>query len=284
MASLSPRRKESSASSLDGDLPPRIEGDVPPAYTAGPPPSAVEPSGEASPPDSELPKHAGFDLSAMKELIEDVEVNPADMQVQEAGQYPMPPVPPPTNRSESAPPPLHESPSTTPVVKSLELTPELESDRSADLSAVFQRSVSMSNLHEEPEAGIQSVYPQPSHAMPQDDFGVTSYYRPSVPSAPLSPDGFNSTWATNTTSKLDSQVFGNRSLGPSTDTLPFANHNRSTSSPHAFPHNPFSSSAVGLSFGGADGSITPVEAERDPWASSPIQTKVPGYSSNPWQS
>jgi hypothetical protein len=234
----------------------------------------------------------------MKRIIENAELNPAELQVQAPGQYPVPPIPPPTNRSESAPPPIPESPSTTPVMRpSLQLPPEpefeAEPNSHSNLTAAFQRSMSVGNLHEQRETVIPSTYSQPSQAMP---FGSTSSFTPrALPSALPSTGGFNSTWATDpdTITKPDSQVAGIRSLGPSTDAFPFANHNGSITphgSSYAHSHNPFTSfsspsAASGLSFGGADGSITPnTEVERDPWDAKPLQRKMSGYSSNPWQS
>lgn len=233
----------------------------------------------------------------MKRIIENAELNPAELQVQTPGQYSVPPIPPPTNRSESAPPPIPESPPTTPVMKpSLQLQPEPASEAGSShssLTAAFQRSMSVGNLHEQRETVIPSTYSQPSQAMP---FGSTSSSTPrALPSVLPSTDSFNSTWATDpdTITKPDSQVTGIRSLGPSTDVFPFASHNGSITphgSSYALSHNPFTSfsspsPASGLSFGGADGSITPnTEVERDPWDPMPLQRKMSGYSSNPWQS
>jgi hypothetical protein len=273
-----------------------MEKDDPPPYTNEQPPAAVEPSGDPAPSDAELPKHAGFDLTAMKKIIENAELDPAELHLQDPGKYPVPPIPPPISRSESAPSPLHESPSTTPVMRSsLQLGPEPESGAGpsshTDINAAFQRSMSMNNLDEEPEPVMPSTRSQPSQAILQDGFGATSSStpRPSGPSVLSSADS-DSKWPADSVSKPDSH-------GSSTDTFAFANRNGSVTpfgSSYSLPHNPFadfssqsvgpSSQSAGLSFGGADGSITPhAEAERDPWHSRPPQTKVSGYSSNPWQ-
>jgi hypothetical protein len=292
-AASSQKKSTSNSSTPDEDLPPRIEkDDPPPPYTNGQPPN-----GEAGPSDAELPKHAGFDLSAMKKIIENAELNPAELQVQDPDRYPVPPIPPPTNRSESTPLPLHESPSTTPVMRSsMQLASESESvpksSSRIDLNAAFQRSVSMNDLREEPEATTLSVYSQPSDANLQDGPGAPSYStpRPSLPSA-LPSAGSNSAWAGDIITKPDSHALDSQPLGPFAATNPFANHNgliTPSSSSYSLPHNPFadvSSQSVGLSFGGVDGTITPnAEAERDPWGSRPLHTKVSGFSSNPWQS
>lgn len=234
----------------------------------------------------------------MKQIIENAELNPAELQVPDPGQYAAYPIPPLTNRSESAPLPLPESPSTTPVMRPSQLTPEPESEAGSsshsNLNAAFQRSISVDNLHEERGTAIPSNYSMPSHAMLQDGFGATSYSTPRpLPSALPFAGDFNSTWATDPDSvtKVDSQVNGSRLPGPFTDAFSFANHNGSIApfgSSYTSPPNPFtdfSSPAAGLSFGGADGSITPnAEVDRDPWDSKSLQTKISGYSSNPWQS
>jgi len=237
----------------------------------------------------------------MKRIIENAELNPAELQVQAPGQYPAPPIPPPTNRSESAPPPIPESPSTTPVMRpSLQLPPEPESKAGpssySNLTSTFQRSMSVGNVHDQRETVIPSPYSQPSQVMPGDDFGSTPSFTPRILSSALpSTGGFNSTWSTDpdTITKPNSQVAGIQSLGPSTDAFPFSNHNGSItphSSSYALSHNPFTSfsspsAASGLSFGGADGSVTPnTEVERDPWDAKPLQGKMSGYSLNPWQS
>src|ERR1700730_3104111 len=82
----SSRKQTSDAKIPDEDLPPRIEKDGSPLNADGHPPSAVEPNEEAGPSEAKLPKHAGFDLSAMKAMIQNAERNPADLKVQEPGQ------------------------------------------------------------------------------------------------------------------------------------------------------------------------------------------------------
>ena len=167
-----------------------------------------------------------------------------------------------------------------------------KSSSRTDLNTTFQRSVSVNDLHEEPEAMPSSVYSQPSDANFQDGLGAPSNSTPLpyLPS-PLPSAGSNSAWAADVITKPDSRALGGQPLGPFTSTNPFANHNGLITpygSSYSLPHNPFadvSSQSVGLSFGGADGTITPnTEAERDPWGSRPLQTKVSGFSSNPWQS
>lgn len=264
--------------SPDDDLPPRVSS-----------PAAVEVNEDASRSSVELPKHAGFDLAAMKEIIDNTaQRNPDELKVhQDPSLYPAPPIPPPTHRTESAPP-LYESPSTTPVMKSSkDLPPEplkaAGTPSQIDLNAAFQRSLSVNDLHEEPEEMTSSSY-----ARKDNPFGPTSFSasRPS-PASSLSSGGFNSNWAAEPGSH---SAFGSRSFGPSTETLSFGNADGPVTPPHggnrfAPSTNPFASaSSSGLSFGSADGSITSVEAERDPWSTRPSQSKTAAFNSNPWQS
>ena len=272
------RKTSSNQGTADEDLPPRIEKGDPPPYPDGHTPGDIEPNGEAAVSEAELPKHAGFDLGAMKKLIENAELHPAELQVQDPGQYAVPPIPPPASRSESAPP-LHDSP----VMTSLRLpTPQPESNvgpSSTDLHAGFQRSVS---LHEGSE--VKATHSQPYQTILQE--GIAS-----GPSALPSANGFDSSWAAESAAKSNARAFGSQSLGSSTNVLPLGNHNGSTTpsgTSYGLPPNPFTDlppPSVGLSFGGADGSITSsAEAERDPWNARSPQTKVSGFSSNPWQS
>jgi hypothetical protein len=285
------RKPKSNPEATEEDLPPRVEkDDPPPQYTDGRPQN-VEPNSEAASSDVELPKHAGFDLNAMKAMIEDVELDPAELQGQDLGQHAVPPIRSPTNRSGSASP-LHESPS-MPVMRSsqqLRAEPEPESEAGpsspTNLNVAFQRSMSMHKLDEGLET-ISSIHPQSPHSI---GFGTTSHYTPS-PSASSPTNGFASSWATESVAKARSPELGTQLPGPSTDAVSFGNYNGSITpydTSHALPPGPFaefSSAHVGLSFGGADGSIMPnTEAERDPWSSRPLQTKVSGLSPNPWQS
>lgn len=277
----------SNPSTPDDELPPRENAHTP-LHSDAQQPNTVELNAEATRSSVELPKHAGFDLSAIKEIIGKAEQNTHELQAQDPSHYPVPHIPLPTHRSESAPPPLQDSPSTTPVMRSsLDLPSEPESvagpSSRLDLNAVFQRSMSVNDLRDNPDD-------LGSPSLSQDAFSNTSYSTPRPSPPPSLPSaGYNSKWAAEPATK---SPFGSRSFGPSTDTLSFGNQNGSITpygSSFAPPtSNPFASvSSTGMSFGGSDGSITfspAAEAERDPWDALPPQSKPPTYNSNPWQS
>ena len=252
----------------DDALPPRVA-------TETRPPTAVEVNGDTSQSGVELPKHAGFDLAAMKEIIDNAaQSNPDELKVrQDPSHYPAPPIHPPTHRTESAPP-LHESPSTTPVMRSSKvLSPEHPTPSQVDLNAVFQRSLSVSDLHEEPE---EMVSTRKDSAFSSTSMSATQPSAASLPSR-----DFNSNWPAEPGSI---NTFGSQSVGSSTKVLSFGNVDGSPYGGNRFAlsANPFASaSSSGLSFGGADGSITSAEVERDPWSTQPIQST---FNSNPWKS
>ena len=259
---------ELDSTSPDNALPPRVT-------TETQPPTAVEVNGDTSQSSVELPKHAGFDLAAMKEIIDNAaQSNPDELKVcQDPSHYPASPIHLPTHRMESAPP-LHESPSTTPVMKSSKvLSPEHPTPSQVDLNAVFQRSLSVSNLHEEPEGMVSTCK--------DCTFSSTSMSATRPPAASLPSPYFNSNWSAEPGSL---NTFGSQSVRSSTKVLSSGNvdgppygENHFALSANSFA----SASSSGLSFGGADGSITSAEVERDPWSTQPIQST---FNSNPWKS
>ena len=276
----SPRSRSTATpdpSSPNDDLPPRVS-----AFS-----TAVEVNGDTSQSSVELPKHAGFDLAAMKEIIDNAaQRNPDELKdLQAPSHYPVPPFHPPTHRTESAPP-LHESPSTTPVMKSSKvLSPELPTGAGTpsqvDLNATFQRSLSVSDMHEEPEEMMLSSYSDSTRK--DSPFSPASMPATRLwPAASLPPGGFNSNWSSETGSldTFDGQTFGSSTkvhLSGNMGGPPYGGNHL------AFSANPFASgSSSELSFGGADGSITHAEVERDPWSARPLRSKTTAFNSNPW--
>jgi len=259
------RKPASKSDSLEDELPPRTNGDAARSST-------------------DLPKHAGFDLSAIKEIIGKAELNPDEFKVQT-----VPPVLPPTHRSESAPPPTMKSSA------KLALDPASSTQPLQELSHTFQRSMSINDLHEEPENVRPLTHAQQSQPVHQDAFESASYSTPPSPPLPSIPSigGFNSTWAVDPLAKNVPQEFESRSVGPLTDVISLGNPDGTNTpfsswyTPSRDPFTDISSSSTDLSFGSTDGSITfspATEAEQDPWNSRLPQTKVGGYNSNPWQS
>ncbi|KAI0673841.1 hypothetical protein C8Q78DRAFT_654258 [Trametes maxima] len=308
------RKSGSQSSVVDDELPPREGATIPtppipqsqlrtPAQS--PKPSAT-PRDDGDVASAEIPAHAGFDFAAIKEVIGKTDHHSEDLHVPAPNRFPPPSVPPPTLRTESAPPPLPDSPLTaTPRVRpSLDLPPvpiEHEGEPVAgpstssrtDLSSSLSRSLSLNNIR-------------------NDETNVTSYERDASSSRPpvLSfGGGDGSIWPgqapdpTPTYSSFSSfQAPSNFAALRSADVLsnPFASGSsrlRSDGLPAAPPDNPFaaSSGTPSLSFGGIDGSIsfgaTPtssLQVGRSPWdIGGPYGSGKKSSSTldlNPWQS
>ena len=294
----SSRRQASSTSNAptaDDDLPPRVEKDDIPTSEAMPPPISDE-SGSRRP-SVDIPKHAGFDLHAMKEILGNATTHPEELKIPTPGQatnHLAHPIPLPSHRSESAPPlDQDNSPATTPAMKSsLRLLPQANATRKspsdADLRTAFERSVSVENApRAQPERAVSSHL----HPILQQERTASTSQRP----APLL-TGFSAPWASEPTSKNGSQVFGQRSFGPSTEILSFEGADGSVApfgNPFNASQNPFASpaaftppSSAGISFGSTDGSITfspsSETAEQDPWTYRPPRSS--SLNSNPWDS
>ncbi|KIY73931.1 DUF726-domain-containing protein [Cylindrobasidium torrendii FP15055 ss-10] len=290
--------RASTESTGDDDLPPReARPSTPPTPSRLPlPVTPTRPSAEAEPikpaetitiPESTVPKLAGFDLSAIRETIEKTDT--AEMKQEHAPIVP----PPPSNRTESMPR-LHTAqagPSTTPRIPSSTPTPRMVSSplRSASLdededrypysTPAFGSSASVSTVGYGPygDAGDWDVGSQASFA------------------AANAKPGFNSL------NQHGGGVYGNGSMssfGASTASLtanPFSLQSGYGPPPLPMSGNPFlggdpfggsGSSAGGLSFGGADGSITSGGDSVMPWKI-PDQVgrgkKAEGtFAANPW--
>lgn len=288
-------RKTSSQSTLvDDDLPPREGKPVLSHSEASTPVSpsrtpTIEDASDIGTPDvSHLPKTAGFDLTAIKEIIGKADLNPEELQMPAPTRFHAPSIPPPTHRSESAPPPIPEEPSSPspPISRSPSQTHDhpVASSSRTDLSATLSRSMSLNDMKaglDDDEELTSSSEKTPSASQtfrapaPLAFGGSDASFWPSDPDrlTPLAGGAFG--------------TFGQSSLG--------------TARPGGFAPRPHDSAfappeSAGISFGGADGSITFMPSARveppDPWnISSP---SFGGYSSkkassslnvsNPWQS
>ncbi|KAJ7589643.1 hypothetical protein C8J56DRAFT_36979 [Mycena floridula] len=211
----------------DPDLPPRLgtpapASSAPPSRSGTPAPAEKEKEKEKEP---AIPVHAGFDFGAIKEMLGKAELDPEELKIPEPNEFVAPPIPPPTNRSESTPP-------------SVEVPPQ---------TPVYSRSLSLD-------------------VSPPDDSDEESVPGPT----PIS----SATWGHS--SQSNSTLGAIPAFGASAATLnPFASPPNS-----AFSFGDFASPNPGLSFGGLDGSITPVATPVDPWSLE--KKKSPLLSSNPW--
>ncbi|EIW64472.1 DUF726-domain-containing protein [Trametes versicolor FP-101664 SS1] len=308
------RKSGSQSSAADEDLPPR-EGATTPSPSK-PSPSAQSPTAPSTPNDdgdvatSEIPAHAGFDFAAIKEVLGKGDTNPDDLRAPTPSKFAPPHAHshPPTLRTESAPPPVPDSPPpATPKARpSLNLPPvpldhEDEpvagpsSSSRADLSASLSRSLSLNNMHDDFEADMTSYSRHaPSSRPPVLSFGGSdgsiwpSHDPDPTPTAYRAFGGgyqAPSNFAALRSADVLSNPFASGTSGLRSDELP------------APPDNPFAASAgaPSLSFGGIDGSISfapsstsSQQATRAPWdIGGPYGSGKKASSTldlNPWQS
>ncbi|KAJ6601116.1 hypothetical protein DFH09DRAFT_1126907 [Mycena vulgaris] len=235
-----------SSVSLDDDQPPRVG--TPPVAGASAPSAPTSP--DANP---KVPIHAGFDFNAIKDVLGKAELNPEDLKIPEENQFVAPDIPPPTNRSESAPPRQQTPPADADRPP---FNPPSPSPSRADLSGTFSRSMSVNDIHDTDSDSDEPPPPPdkpPVYVSPGSlSFGDTS----------------GSVW-----SPTDPDP-------PRTGAIPAFGY--------AAAQNPFASYSpadTGLSFGGADGSITSGFAPAaDPWTipSDLGKKKSPAFNANPW--
>ena len=314
--SISSHHRKTSSLSTDDDLPPR---EATPVRSSTPTPSSrpdtptvngdandiekdvgesVTPGGPAAV--NPLPKHAGFDLSAMKAVLAEAQSHPEELKMPAPNRFPAPPVHEPTNRSESAPPPL---PPKSPGV-------------------VTPRSASQVNLHEQPVAGPSSSQTnlpsafsrsvslgEPDSADESDEEVDRTAYSAMFPTARRDGGALNapsqlsfgnpygSAWSTEP-DRSPAPTFGSP-FGGFQDASSFGKSagNFGAFSPRP-PENPFTPPESSMmSFGGTDGTITftpPTRNEApDPWSvpAPSFNSYTPKKSSstvnfnlNPWQS
>jgi hypothetical protein len=272
----SPRKSTSSSVSststsdnADDDLPPRQEDKAE--------------KGAAD----EIPIHAGFDLTAMKEMIEQAKLEasekkqafaPAPIAISQSSPPPPPrPSPPPLPRSESAPP-ATGSPDRTPVMSPVRLPTVVSATGVDDVTSAMANSLS---LQDQRPAGQRSVTSLPySQARLRSD-PSPSKVGPNVAN-PFEPEGDG--YEDNVDSESGNLPSWARPMSfvtpPSSSSLPF----HLSASPYAVHGSDGPSpqdNMPTLSFGQADGSIV---FKNDPWRQqdSPDKPGSTAIDRNPW--
>ncbi|KZT73244.1 DUF726-domain-containing protein [Daedalea quercina L-15889] len=300
--------RSSQSSNGDDDLPPREASVTPvPHKSAVDVPLPSTPTTESTPVgegegdvSSALPETAGFNLTAIKEVIgKDSDVS--DMQVPASNRFPALRIHEPTQRSESVPlpSPVPSSPEATPTMRTSVDVRQAESQPVAGPSSYdrHQRSRSFeSALDGEDDDSSSQISGQSSRAAEEPTYSSvavtgSSFWPSEV--AEVTPTfstfgAYKPAFNQSTSLSRDNFSFGAASVAPN-PLDPFA------SSP--LTRNPFASPPGDplLSFGGIDGSITqtlsPPNVERDPWnfTSSVLSgdARKKGASTldlNPWQS
>lgn len=283
--SFSHRKQSSSSSAPDEDLPPREEKALPsrPGTPDTKPSSPQTPTNVAEEGPA-LPVRAGFDFKAIKDVIGKAELNPEELKIPAPSRFPAPSIPPPTMRTESAPPLNPEPESLTPRPRSsLDLSsPGIHDEPVAgpsslytqDLSSSLTRHLSLEDHEEEEEEEYSHASTQASFFNDSTPSGLTFGSRNGVRWD--MPDDLNSSSYTQDPSF--------KSVGSTSYSSPALN-------PFASPLD-----STSLSFGGEDGTITfspspSIGVEPDPWA---IGTRSLGGSGtkksastldlNPWKS
>ncbi|KAJ7511806.1 hypothetical protein B0H11DRAFT_1953089 [Mycena galericulata] len=234
---FSKHARPSSVVPEDDDLPPRVGTPV----SAG---ASVPTSPAKDDVANKIPIHAGFDFNAMKDVLGKAELNPEELKIPEDNRFEAPAIPPPTNRSESAPPQQQ----TTPAEAD---RPPLEppSPPRTDLTSAFARSMSVNDIHDSDSDAEEAPLP------------------PRKPPAYVSPGSLSF-------GDSSGSVWSPAEQDPPRDVLSFG--------------SPFASASptdTGLSFGGADGSITSgFSPAADPWSipSDLGKKKSSSFNANPW--
>ncbi|KAJ7508433.1 hypothetical protein B0H11DRAFT_27890 [Mycena galericulata] len=231
---FSKHARPSSVVPEDDDLPPRVGTPVG-AGASVPTSPAKDDAG------SKIPIHAGFDFNAMKDVLGKAELNPEELKIPEDNRFEAPAIPPPTNRSESAPPQQQTPPAETD-------RPPLEppSPPRTDLTSAFARSMSVNDIHDSDSDAEEAPLP------------------PRKPPAYVSPGSLSF-------GDSSGSVWSAAEQDPPRDVLSFG--------------SPFASADTGLSFGGADGSITSgFSPAADPWTipSDLGKKKSSSFNANPW--
>jgi hypothetical protein len=266
----SPRHSSSSTSKSpvdddDDELPPRVQTQKP-----------FQPGADSSPTqaaEDAIPVHAGFDIGAIKKIVGSTNSNEV-RALEQPRLDALPPLPPPTNRSESMPMPALQSfdqPPSPPVAgpsmpRFNSFEHRADSTRDADVEQPSTpRPLRPDELHQAFTA-MDDEYPSTTETAPTLAFGSNN----------------GSYWHQSSTD-----------TSPSTQN-PLSYNPFSAPSP-SVPHNPFSSSSTrnpfsdpGLSFGSMDGSISSVNLQNenratDSWSLPALRKKESRSSfSNPW--
>lgn len=262
--------RTSKTKTQNDDLPPRTEKistDSSSSAASG----TVTPTSEASESTPHLPLHAGFDFNAIKDMLGKAELDPEELQMPVPNRFHAPPIPPPTQRSASAPRPHSDDPETPTISRpsfDLSFSSDAGPSTRGDLSTAFSRSMSVSDIHDRETDVSGSAYadqetPRPPAAVPTLSFASdASLWTP--PSDPF----LESPLAPNETLSFGAAGGSIASFGSSFGYTPPPSQ------------NPFASSSV-LSFGGPDGSIT-APSSLDPWGVQSTEKKKSAFNSNPW--
>lgn len=286
-------KKTNSTSSADDDLPPRES--TPTISSPSVPRSATptvdipapdKPLSEPTTPDATIPKYAGFDLSAIKAVINDSERNPEELRVPAPKLSHSPLIQPP-NRSESAPPSGSLPISVSPRVRSPAYEQAVAGPSSSrhDLSSTLARSMSLNNIRATTENDEDDDDALPGHRTP-------TRYEPPSSSTPPYINAQGSRWSTeperssasNDPSFREQTIFNRY---PQNGGMAYDSSAPSTR--NAF----LPSDSASLSFGGADGSITfSPQTRPDPWDIAPPvfghynskkSSSALNLDLNPWQ-
>lgn len=280
--------------SKDGDVKSSIDDELPPREVASPPPMAgsaapstpktADEAGDLGAPELP-PAHAGFNISAIKAVIDSAA--PSDHPPPIGGREP-PPAPldlaaamqASSSRPQSAPPPHDEDDHTPtrekpePTLSLRESIDEQDDHASIKLSTPMTRSLSLNDV------------PRADESVEDEDegrLGSTSSSSRAGPSNGFAPPPSfgedTAIWAPPSLPEKDS-VYRSGSFGSpfNMGASPFGASTTSFGAP--------SSSGVQLSFGGVDGDITSSSAtsssDHDPWAIPSTTKAPPSYLSNPW--
>jgi hypothetical protein len=300
------RRQGSSQSTIDDELPPREDRSHTP--TPGTPALETPATGLSSMDASEsdvttpgtptLPKHAGFDFKAIQEALGKAELTPEDLQIPAPTRFQVPFIPPPTQRSESAPPPAQESPSpSTRSRPSLDLSEQPvagSSSSNTDLSSTLLRSMSLNDIRGEAET---------QDALTAADERTPSTNQPFRIPSPISLSSDDNLPWTAETDRTPPAYSASNPFSPAFEGRSAYDPLRPSGSGSyglsRLPDNPFAPpDSSGLSFGTADGSITftPLSTTApdpsDPWSiptpsfggfSSKKSASSYNVNANPWQ-
>ena len=310
----------------EDDLPPRMDSThasprvapVPLPRSGKNTPISSRPSTPSNDPAPHLPIHAGFDLNAIKSVLQEVEQNPnkSFQAPSSSSTSPPPPLtrlsPPPTarpsNRSQSTPPVQVVGPDAHHRASSLDSTsqspnedkvlagmglgyghPSRDDVTFAGPSSPFSRSYSASSRLEENEISSNSYAssfartPVATNSFSNDFDDAYSIHTPRPTTHTLGlPDDTVPSWGAPTSASSSSFALSSSTTTKSSMINPFAN---SSSSLHGLG---FSESS-GLSFGSADGAIVaPSGGQNDAWGILPLgvaakkKSTLDGFNSNPW--
>ncbi|CAL1694697.1 unnamed protein product [Somion occarium] len=296
------RKTSSSTAADDDDLPPReiptISTPLSPEQIPIPATPVMDDGDVGSP--SNIPLRAGFDFSAIKEVLGKADLTPAELQVPAPNKFNAPYIPPPTHRSESAPPPGPGLPVATPRVQSsfdlpstndhLGPVASAHTNTHDDLTSSLSRSLSLTDLRDETENDMTSLGSKTP---------TSSAYTQTAPS--VWPEELTPSYGSASFSSFHdrSPPYGTGISMRSGDAFPFGSEQAAQSSDGLYSSpllsgNPFAPpDTAALSFGGVDGSISlspSPKVERDPWDIAPpmfgsgSKKSASTLNLNPWQS